>query len=95
MTFSEDSKFESQIKTLIERKFGDLLTWEKPLIRQTVGPFDTTNIDQLRSGATAWWGKPNVCCEGLALQLSTFCMTTIVRATMSDATNGLPVFEER
>lgn len=46
MTFSEDSKFESQIKTLIERKFGDLLMWEKPLIRQTVGPFDTTNIDQ-------------------------------------------------
>lgn len=34
-----------QRQRLLEKKFGDLLTWKKPALVRTIGPFDPTAFD--------------------------------------------------
>jgi len=42
MTVPDESLLGSHFQTVLQRKFGGLLTWKKPQIERTVGPFDPT-----------------------------------------------------
>lgn len=45
MSSFDKTKVTGEYKTILRRKFGALYDWEKPMIIETVGPFDPSAFD--------------------------------------------------